>query len=144
MTKLQGIGIAGTAFLIVLMLATVARVSQLALIQFICPAGMVITLAICVFIYVRQKYFSTIGVVGIYLVEFGFLWLMSHKLWESWAYGGGDAEWTGIAVSSLQKMLPKPIAIHPFVFEQPFIMCWYLAGIGLISYGGYLMFKGRR
>jgi len=143
MTRPQVLGIAGIVFLTVLMLATVAGVSQSALIQFMCPAGMVILLAVGVYLYFFQEDFSTIGVVGVCTVGFGFLWLMSHGLWENWAYGG-DAEWTGVTVSGLQNILPRPIALHPFIFEQPFFVSWCLVGIGLILCGGYLMFKGRK
>lgn len=145
MNKQQVLGIGGLTILASLMLAKIVGVSQSALIQFMYPTALLIISVVCIYLYFYQEDYSTTGVLGVCTVGFGLLWLMSLGLWQSWAYGGGDGEWIMLAeVNNLRNILPKPKAIHSFVFEQPFFVSWCLVGMGLIVYGTYLILKGRR
>ncbi len=142
MSKQLVLGFATIFFLMIVALANFAGVGMSAMVHFLCPASIVMTLTIGTFLYFYEEDFSAAGVVGILIVGFGFLWFMSRELWESWARGG-DMAWRSLSgLSALKAILPEPPAIHPFVFAQSFIVLWSAVGIGLILYGGYLMYRG--
>ena len=142
MSKPYVLGLAAIFFLACIAIANFAGVSMVMVIHFLCPASLVIILTMGAFLYFYGEDFSTQGVIGIITVGFGLLWLMSRELWESWARGG-DLDWRNFSsLNPLKVVLPEPFAIHSFVFDPSFILVWYGVGIGLLIYGGYLMYRG--
>jgi len=142
MSKSYVVSLAAILFLASIAIANFAGVSMSMIIHFLCPVSLVIIMTVGAFLYFYGEEFSIQGVVGILSVGFGFLWFMSRELWESWARGG-DLAWQNFAgLRPLKAVLPEPLAVHPFVFDQSYILLWYGLGVGLIMYGGYLLYRG--